>query len=123
MRDQLNSLKTLIDAVPGITGVVLDGVTTGAPGDPATVNLSLIGTELHFSFTLPRGADGMTPRPVTSFLVDSVTTLNPGDPASASALFDGTSVRLSFGIPRGFDGNNGTNWGRWHERHQWNQRQ
>jgi hypothetical protein len=109
LRDQFTSLKALIDAVPGITGVVLDGVTTGNPGDPASVNLSIVGTELHFSFTIPRGIDGMTPLPVTSFLIDSVTTLSPGAPASASALFDGTSVKLTFGIPRGFDGNNGTN--------------
>jgi hypothetical protein len=79
LREQLTSLKALIDAVPGITSALVDAVNTGAPADPATVNLSLVGTELHFSFTIPRGIDGMTPLPVTSFLVDSVTTLKVGE--------------------------------------------
>jgi hypothetical protein len=110
MRAQLTSLKALIDAVPGITGVVLDGVTTGAPGDPASVNLSIIGTELHFSFTIPQGndgnpgADGAQGPPFATAVVDAVTTLDPGDPATVDSTFDGTDVHFTFGIPRGNDG-------------------
>jgi hypothetical protein len=110
MRSQLNGLKALIDAVPTITGAVLDGVTTGNPGDPASVNLSLIGTELHFSFTIPRGndggtgADGAQGPPFATAVVDSVTTLAPGDPATVDSTFDGTDVHFTFGIPRGNDG-------------------
>jgi len=58
MRGQLNGLKALIDAAPGITGVVIDGVNTLPAGDPASVNLSLVGSTLHFSFGLPKGDIG-----------------------------------------------------------------
>jgi hypothetical protein len=59
MRSQLNGLKALIDAAPGLTAVVVDGVSTVNPGDPATVLLSLIGSTLHFSFGIPRGDEGV----------------------------------------------------------------
>ena len=113
MRSQLTSLKDLIDAVPTITGVVLDGVTTGAPGDPASVSLSLVGTELHFSFVIPQGNEGATGAqgdqgpPFASAVVDGVTTLDPGTPATVEVDYDGSSVHFTFGIPRGADGING----------------
>ena len=37
---------------------VVDGVTTLNPGDPATVSVSFDGTLVHFSFGIPRGAQG-----------------------------------------------------------------
>jgi hypothetical protein len=58
MRSQLNGLKTLIDAIPGITDAVVDSVTTVGPGQPATVTVSLIGTVLHLSIALPEGQPG-----------------------------------------------------------------
>ena len=58
MRSQLTSLKALIDAVPNITSVVIDGVTTLPPGDPASVTASIIGTVLHLSFGIPEGEQG-----------------------------------------------------------------
>ncbi len=33
-------------------------MTTLNPGDPATVNVSFDGTNVHFSFGIPRGAQG-----------------------------------------------------------------
>ena len=60
MRGQLNGLKDLIDAAPGVNAVVVDEVTTVAPGQPATVTLSLIGETLHFTFAIPQGAIGAT---------------------------------------------------------------
>jgi hypothetical protein len=58
MRGQLTGLKDLIAAMPGVTGAVVDAVTTLPPGTPATAAVSLVGTELHFSFELPQGGDG-----------------------------------------------------------------
>jgi hypothetical protein len=105
-RAQLTGLKDLIDAVPTITGAVLDGVTTGNPGDPATVNLSVVGTELHFSFTLPRGDTGPPGN-------DGQTGLQgpPGEVTNASlaAAIDGTSSNsntvntLLLGAPAAYD--------------------
>ncbi len=104
MRAQLNGLKDLIDAIQTITAAQVDAVNTVNPGDPAVVTLSVVGQTLHFSFDLPRGQDGASGAPITSFLVDGVSTLNPGEPATVDTTFDGTSVRLTFGIPRGDDG-------------------
>ena len=58
MRGQLTGLKDLIDAVPGVTGAVIDEVNTLPPGDPATVAVSLTGTTLHFTFGIPEGVQG-----------------------------------------------------------------
>jgi hypothetical protein len=61
MRAQLNGLKDLIDAIQGgITSAVVDSVNTVPPGTPASVGVSLSGTELHFTFDLPQGNDGPT---------------------------------------------------------------
>ena len=60
-RDQFGSLKTLIDAIQGgITNVVVDAVSTVPPGTPASVGVSLSGTELHFTFGIPQGNEGPT---------------------------------------------------------------
>jgi hypothetical protein len=61
MRAQLNGLKDLIDALPtgaGITGAVIESVTTLPPGNPASATVSLAGSELRFTFALPEGAVG-----------------------------------------------------------------
>ncbi len=104
MRGQLTGLKDLIDALPSVTDAQVDGTTTLNPGDAASVNLSVIGSVLHFSFGIPKGTDGLSGPPITSFIVDGVTTLNPGDAATVQTNFDGASVRFNFGIPRGSDG-------------------
>ena len=51
---------------PGPTGpqgapfadAVVDGVNTLDPGEPASVTADLIGNDVHFTFGIPRGADG-----------------------------------------------------------------
>jgi hypothetical protein len=61
MRAQLNGLKDLIDALPtgaGITDAVIESVTTLPPGNPASATVSLVGSELRFTFALPEGATG-----------------------------------------------------------------
>lgn len=58
LRSQFNGLKTLIDAVSGVTSVVIDSITTVAPGQPATAGAVVSGTVLHLSFAIPRGDDG-----------------------------------------------------------------
>jgi len=113
MRAQFNGLKTLIDAIPGITAAVVDTVTTVGPGQPATVMLSLTGTVLHMSLTLPEGQPGLPGipglqgPPFANVVIDSITTLDPGTNASVFVYFDGTLVHLSFAIPRGMQGEQG----------------
>jgi hypothetical protein len=51
------------DGGPGAQGppfaqAVVDGVTTLNPGDPATVGVSFDGTNVRFTFGIPRGNDG-----------------------------------------------------------------
>ena len=58
MRSQLNGLKSLIDAVPTITGAVVDAVNTLPAGSPAQVSASVSGGVLHLSFGLPMGDTG-----------------------------------------------------------------
>ncbi len=58
MRSQLNGLKSLIDAVPTITGAVVDAVNTLPAGSPAQVSASVSGGVLHLSFGIPTGDTG-----------------------------------------------------------------
>jgi len=122
MRGQFNGLKDLIDTISGVTGAVVDSVTTLPSGSQAAVNVSVSGGTLHLSFEIPRGDDGTQgaqgsngndgapgPQgpPFANAIVDSVTTLNPGESATVDLIFDGTNVRFTFGIPRGADGATG----------------
>ena len=62
-RGQFTGLKDLIDALPtgaGITGAVVESVSTLPPGNAATATVSLVGGELRFTFALPEGATGPT---------------------------------------------------------------
>ena len=118
-RGQFQGLKTLIDAVSSVTGAVMDSVTTLPAGSQATVNASVVGTELHLSFGIPEGVqgeqgmqgltgpDGPVGPPFANAVVDAVNTLNAGEPATVDLIFDGTNVRFTFGIPRGSDGATG----------------
>ena len=129
MREQLVALFDLIQSIPvgpqGIPGndgaqgppfaqAIIDAVNTLNPGDAASVSVSFDGTNVHFTFGIPRGVMGNdgpqgAQGPVfTNFVIDGVATLNPGDNATVQATFDGSAVRLSFGIPRGFTGNDGS---------------
>src|SRR5688500_11838248 len=130
-RDQFTGLHSLITSIPvgpqgpqgipgndGLTGpqgppfanALVDGVTTLNPGESATVSVSFDGTDVHFSYGIPRGADGATgadgPQgpPFAGAIVDATNTLNPGVPASVSVSFDGTDVHFTFGIPQGEQG-------------------
>ena len=125
MRSQLTGLFDLIQAGSGLVSAQIDSVTTGNPGDPATVGVFLSGATLHFTFGIPRGSNGAQgpagtngsdgspgatgPQgpPFANAVVDWVTTLNPGDNATVSVFFDGSNVRFQFGIPRGSNGTNG----------------
>lgn len=121
VRNQLNGLKALIEAILTITAAQVDGVNTLNPGDPANASVSVVGNALRFAFGIPRGNDGgqgapgnngndgAQGPPFAQAIVDAVNTLNPGDAASVSVSFDGSNVRFTFGIPRGADGTNGSN--------------
>ena len=43
---------------PPFAQAVIDGVTTLDPGQPATVSCWFDGSNVHFTFGIPRGADG-----------------------------------------------------------------
>ena len=58
MRAQLNGLKTFIDAILTVTAAQVDSTNTLPPGNPASVNLSVIGNTLHFTFNIPQGEIG-----------------------------------------------------------------
>ena len=136
IRDQLQALFVLINAVQSISGAQIDAVNTLNPGDAAQASLTLSGNVIHFSFALPRGNDGSQGnqgppgangqngndgaqgiqgipgppgQPFAVAAVDSVTTLPPGSAATASAFFDGSTVHLTFGLPSGNDGPPGMN--------------
>ena len=58
MRAQFNGLKDLIDNIGSITNAQVDAVTTLPAGDAATVDASITGRVLHFSFGIPQGPTG-----------------------------------------------------------------
>jgi hypothetical protein len=109
MRGQLQGLKELIDAIATVSGAQVDGVNTLNPGEPAAVDLSVVGSVLHFTFGIPRGNDGSNGTDGTSVsggVVDSVTTLDPNQGATVNVNFDPAAqvLHFSFGIPRGEQG-------------------
>jgi hypothetical protein len=107
MRSQFTSLKALIDAIGSLTAAQVDSTSTLPAGTPEAVTVSVVGSELHFTFGIPKGEMGPPGPPFANALVDTVTTVNPSDPAGAGVTFDGTNVRFSFTIPRGKDGGGG----------------
>lgn len=116
MRQQLLSLKAMIDALVTLNAAQVDAVNTLNPGEPATVAVTVNGPTLRFTFDIPRGADGANgsdgaPGPqgpaFGNAIVDTVTTIDPGQPAVVSVSFDGNTVHFGFAIPRGNDGAQG----------------
>lgn len=149
VRAQFQAIVDLINTIPvgpqvpqgepgtpgvSVTGAVVDGVSTLNPWDPASASAFFDGANVHFSFGIPRGNDGMQgpqgnpgndghpgpqgmkgPQcdigpmgpPFTNFVVDSTTTLDPGQPAWVQSTFDGSWVHFSFGNPRDNDGPQG----------------
>ena len=112
-RNQFGSIKSLIDAVPGLTDVVIDSVTTLNPGEPASATVTMVGTVLHLTLAIPRGDEGVQGAqgdtgaqgpPFANAIVDAVNTLPPGSAATVSVSFDGTNVHFTFGIPQGAEG-------------------
>lgn len=107
MRDQLNALKALIDAVPSVTNAVVNDTGTLSPGSNAVAGVTLNAGVLHFSFAIPRGnegqpgAEGPQGPPFAQAVVDAVSTLSAGAPATVAVSFDGTNVHFTFGIPQG----------------------
>jgi len=122
MRSQLNGLKALIDAIVSINAAQIDSVTTVNPGDPATASVAVVGSTLGFSFSLPRGQEGVAGQagqdggpgavgpqgpPFANAVVDAVNTLPAGSPATVSVSFDGTLVHFTLNLPAGQNGANG----------------
>ncbi|MBL9143910.1 MAG: hypothetical protein JNM99_09535 [Verrucomicrobiaceae bacterium] len=116
LRDQFQCLQAMIDAVPVVSGAVVDGVTTLPAGSPAEASAVLEAGALHFAFGIPQGMEGREglpgeagPQgpPFAQAVVDGVTTLPPGDPATVGVSFDGTDVHFAFGIPQGQTGAEG----------------
>lgn len=113
MRAQLNGLKALIDAILTVSAAQVDAVTTISPGQLAEASVSVSGNTLHFTFDLPRGADGVQGLPgndgppgppFAQAIVDGVNTVDPEQPAVVSVWFDGANVHFTFDLPRGQTG-------------------
>ena len=104
---------------PPFAQAVVDAVTTLNPGDAATVGVSFDGVNVHFSYGIPRGNDGLPGQngsdggdgppgpPFAQAVVDSVNTLPPGTPATVGVSFDGANVHFVFSIPEGASGGEG----------------
>jgi hypothetical protein len=104
---------------PPFANAVVDAVNTVDANAPAAVSVSFDGSNVRFTFDIPRGfdgqqgidgptgGDGAQGPPFAQAVVDGVTTLDPGQPATVQTSFDGNNVRFQFGIPRGNDGSNG----------------
>jgi hypothetical protein len=116
---RIKALKDLIDNIGSITSAQVDAVTTLPAGDAATVDASITGGVLHFSFGIPQGQmgdpgptggngnDGAPGQPFAQAVVDNVNTVSPRQDATVDVSFDGTNVHFSFGIPCGNDGSQG----------------
>jgi hypothetical protein len=59
MRNQLNGLKAIIDAILTVTAAQVDSTTTLPQGSPATASVNVVGNTLHFSFEIPQGQEGL----------------------------------------------------------------
>jgi len=58
MRQQLNALKSLIDAVPTLNAAQVDATNTLSPGLPAEAAVTVTGNLLQFTFGIPAGVEG-----------------------------------------------------------------
>ncbi len=101
---------------PPFAQAVVDAVNTLNPGDPATVSVTFDGVNVHFSYGIPRGNNGVDgtdgaigPQgpPFAQAVIDSVNTLPPGTPATVGVSFDGSNVHFVFSIPEGASGGEG----------------
>ncbi|MBL9144904.1 MAG: hypothetical protein JNM99_14580 [Verrucomicrobiaceae bacterium] len=55
---EIGPTGTMGDPGQPFATAVVDSVTTLNPGEPATVGVSFDGTNVHFTFAIPRGVDG-----------------------------------------------------------------
>lgn len=77
---------------PPFAGAVVDGVTTGPPGSSANVFVSFDGTNVHFSFDIPRGDVGPVGEVTFTDLNNAVQT-TAQNPASVGILPAGASLQ------------------------------
>ena len=89
MRDQLNGLKSLIDAIPAgpagpagpqgpaFSSIQIGSVTTGTPGSPAGASVNVFGNNVELSFTIPAGetgaSGGVSSTDVTNAIANEIT--------------------------------------------------
>lgn len=103
MRAQLNALHDEITSIPqgppgpegpqGLPGeqgppfasALVDSVITLPPGENATVTVTFDWTNVHFTFAIPRGADG-APGEVTIAQLDSAIAATARNPTGVSPL-------------------------------------
>ena len=109
IRDQLNGLKALIDAVPAgrpgpqgpaFSNIQIGSVTTGSPGTPAAASVNVFGSNVELSFTIPQGetGSGVSMTDVTNAIANEITgtarnpntvsdlVLSPSDPPTQGDL-------------------------------------
>jgi hypothetical protein len=85
MRAQFNGLKDLIDNIGSITNAQVDAVTTLPAGDAATVDASITGRVLHFSFGIPQGQMG-DPGPTGGVTLDQLANVINGSSANSNSV-------------------------------------
>ena len=73
---------------PPFANAVIDGVNTLLPGESATVSVTFDGTSVHFTFGIPRGAEGVQgpPGEVTSAQLSAAIATTAQNPSGVSAL-------------------------------------
>jgi hypothetical protein len=73
---------------PPFAQTVVDGVTTLDPGQPATVQTTFDGTNVRFTFSIPRGSDGTNGAPgeVTQAQLDTAILGTSGNTNAVSTL-------------------------------------
>jgi len=84
-RAQFNGLKDLIDNIGSITSAQVDAVTTLPAGDAATVDASITGGVLHFSFGIPQGQVG-DPGPTGGVTLDQLANVINGSSANSNSV-------------------------------------
>lgn len=71
---------------PPFANAVVDGVNTLNPGDPAAVTVSFDGTNVHFTFDIPRGNDGASGEVTTADMNTAIGNAMSGTSNNSNAV-------------------------------------
>jgi hypothetical protein len=86
VRGDFQALYDLIQAIAAVNAAQVDGVTTGNPGDEASASVTVNGQTLHFTFSIPRGADGAPGEVTDATLTAAIAAAVAGTSANSNAV-------------------------------------